>query len=90
MSKGCKAYALELSAYFDDELEGDAHQRIEQHLAECSACRDTLRRLGRLREALHTLARPKSGQRSILQDLQERLGEAEEDAPAAPDEPPVC
>jgi len=77
MSKGCKAYAVELSAYFDGELEADEQARLEAHLTECAGCRDTLQRLGKLRTALHALSRPPHRRGSILQDLQARLLEEE-------------
>lgn len=86
-AKACKSYAVDLSAYFDGELEGDALERLEAHLAACTGCRETLRRLGTLRHALHALARPPRRRRSILEDLQARLAEEGDADPAAPDEP---
>jgi anti-sigma factor RsiW len=87
MATGCKAYAVQLSAYFDGELEGAELQAVEAHLAGCDGCRNTLQRLGKLRHALHTLARPTGRQsRSILDDLKARLAEEEDDA-APPDKP---
>ena len=77
MSKGCKDYAVDLSAYFDGELEADEQQRIEAHLAECAGCKDTLQRLRNLRGALNALSRPPRRRGSLLQDLQARLQEEE-------------
>jgi anti-sigma factor RsiW len=88
MSKGCKSFAVDLSAYFDGELEGDSLRHMEAHLADCAGCRDTLKRFSKLRSALHALARPPR-RGSILEDLQSRL--AEEDEPAGEaGKPLVC
>lgn len=85
-AKGCKAYAVDLSAYFDHELQGTALERMEAHLEVCENCREALVRLGTLRKALHALARPPRRRRSILEDLQMRLAE-EESEPAQPAKP---
>lgn len=89
MSKGCKRYAVDLSAYFDGELEGDALTDLERHLDRCEGCRDTLQRLRKLRNALHALARPPRRQHSILDDLKARMEEADEDPPDS-DDPLPC
>lgn len=88
MSKGCKSYAVDLSAYFDGELEGDSLERMERHLDGCEGCRDTLERLGKLRSALHSLARPPRRRNSILDELKARM-EEEEDPPKG-DDPMPC
>lgn len=80
---GCKAYAVDLSAYFDNELQGPARERLTEHLATCAKCRETLRRLGTLRNALHALAKPPRRRRSILEDLQARLAEEDDETPAS-------
>jgi len=92
MKQGCKAYAVELSAYFDGELGGAKAERIEAHLADCAGCRDTLERLGKLRNALHALAKPPRRQRSVLDALQARLAEegADHDDDETPLEKPLC
>jgi anti-sigma factor RsiW len=90
MVKGCKAYAVELSAYFDGELEGRALQDIEAHLTGCDACRNTLDRLTRLRVALHAMTRPHRRHGSILEDLRARLAQEEGADAAASDKPLVC
>ena len=89
MGKGCKAYAVDLSAYFDGELEGAARQDMEAHLGACEGCRDTLQRLARLRSALHAMARPTGRRsRSVLEDLKARLAE-EEGWDASPSDKPL-
>jgi anti-sigma factor RsiW len=89
-SKACKTYEVELSAYFDGELEGAALQRMEAHLAGCAGCRDTLQRLGKLRKALLAMAKPPRRRRSILEDLQARLAEeGAEEAAEEPEQPPA-
>lgn len=86
MSKGCKAYAVELSAYFDGELRGDALARMESHLAACENCRDTLARLRKLRNAMHALSKPPRRRSSILEDLKARM-QQEGDLDDPEDEP---
>lgn len=39
-----------LSAYLDAELSGAERAALDEHLADCAACRDDLARLGRVRE----------------------------------------
>jgi len=77
MNKACKPYAVDLSAYFDGELEGDELKAMEAHLSECEGCRNTLARFGKMRSALHELARPPRKRQSILEDLKARLAEEE-------------
>lgn len=89
MGKGCKAYAVELSAYFDGELEGKALRDIEAHLVGCDSCRHTLDRLTKLRVALHSMARPNRRRGSILEDLRARLSKEEGLKDAASDKPLV-
>jgi anti-sigma factor RsiW len=86
MGKGCKAYAVDLSAYFDGELEGAPLQAMETHLAACEGCRDTLQRLARLRSALHAMTRPTGRRgRSVLEDLKARLADEDPDGEAGDD-----
>ena len=88
MSDGCKSYAVDLSAYFDGELEGVDAERIRVHLETCAACQDTLLRLRKLRSALHALSKPPRQQRSILAALKTRMEEMGEDEPSGEDAPP--
>ncbi len=71
--KACKAYSVDLSAYFDGELEGDELARLEAHLDDCDACRGSLDRFTQLRSALNSMAKPPRRRGSILDELQAKL-----------------
>ena len=73
MAETCKKYSVELSEYFDGELEGDSRITLEAHLEICPSCKGELGRLKSLRSALNQLAKPMPGRRSILGDLQAKL-----------------
>lgn len=75
MSKGCAKYSLDLSAYFDGELEGEALTRLQEHLDECEACQAALDKFRRIREAMTQLARRPGGSKSILDAVRARLEE---------------
>jgi hypothetical protein len=50
----CKNIREILDLYVDGELSPEANARAEAHLAECVACRNTVARLERLRQAVKT------------------------------------
>jgi hypothetical protein len=50
----CKNIREILDLYVDGELSPEANARAEAHLAECVACRNTIARLERLRQAVKT------------------------------------
>lgn len=81
MSKGCKPFSVDLSAYFDDELEGGELERMEAHLGECGGCRESLEKLKRLRNALSTMRKTPTHHRSVLEDLKAELALENEDSP---------
>lgn len=84
-NQACREYAVDLSAYFDGELEEPERAELEAHLADCQGCRHDLEKMGRLRQAM-TAMRPPRQQRSgrLLRDLMRSLDEAGErgEAPA--------
>ncbi len=49
---GCSRARKRLSAYIDGELSGKWAQRVEQHLAACTRCREELARLGTVNRLL--------------------------------------
>ena len=51
----CKNIREILDLYVDGELSPEATVQAEAHLAECVACRDTVARLNRLRQAVRTV-----------------------------------
>ena len=70
----CKDYTVDLSAYFDGELEGKAKDALEAHLNGCEGCRARLDNMSRLRVALSGLSRPgikRTG--SVMDMLKEKL-----------------
>ncbi len=73
MSKDCKPFSVELSAYFDDELEGEELEGLEAHLSDCEDCREGLKKLKRLRKALFTMRKTPTHHRSVLDDLKAKL-----------------
>lgn len=84
MSNGCEKHSIDLSAYFDGELEGEELTIIVGHLETCEGCRNSLGRLKKLHGALTSLSAPPLGQRSILAEIKSKLHldeEEEEDNP---------
>ena len=73
MLKVCGKYSVDLSAYFDRELEGDALGEMEAHLEECEACTEGLKKLDRLHNAITSLAQAPTHRRSVLDDLKAKL-----------------
>ena len=87
MTAGCKEFSVELSEYFDGELEPSAAESLEAHLNVCPGCQLELAKLKKLHNALHGLAAPNAtGRRSILADLQAKL--KEDDTPGS--DPLTC
>ena len=83
MNKGCEKYSVELSAFFDGELESEEKSIMEAHLETCEGCRHSLGRLKQLHGALASLSAPPLRQRSILDEIKSKLNldEEEEDDP---------
>ena len=73
MSKDCKPFSVELSAYFDDELEGEELEGMEAHLSNCEDCQQSLKKLNVLRNALATMSKTPTHRRSVLEDLKAKL-----------------
>lgn len=86
VSKACRQLFVDLSAYSDGELEGEAKAAIEQHLLACEACRLRLDQMIRMRyQALRALATPgQSRGRSVLDLLKDKREEEERPAPKTP------
>jgi anti-sigma factor RsiW len=73
MGNKCREYAVDLSAYFDGELDAQASRSMETHLTSCADCRDTLDKFKALRGALTALSRPPGRTRSVLDELRRKL-----------------
>ena len=76
MNDECKQLAVDLSAYFDQELDEAETRAVESHLADCADCRESLEKMGRLRAALHT-APPPPLEQKLIQDLMQALRQPE-------------
>lgn len=71
---GCEAIAMDLSAYFDNELGPAEAAQVKHHLEHCADCRKKLEGMQHMRDAFAALARPaESPRRSILQSLRKIL-----------------
>lgn len=77
MNEDCKRLAVDLSAYFDQELDGEDARKVEAHLADCPDCREDMEKMGRMRAALHVTAAPGAPQQRLLQDLMQTLRQPE-------------
>ena len=73
MSKECKSYSVDLSAYFDGELEGEALEKMQIHLKGCKDCKQKLDKFGKLHNAMAGLSGPSRQGRSILDDIKAKL-----------------
>jgi anti-sigma factor RsiW len=61
---------MELSAYFDNELDAAETAQVKQHLEHCAVCRKKLEGMQRLRDGFAQLAMHRvAPRRSILQGL---------------------
>ncbi len=72
-AKTCEQYSVDLSAYFDGELEGVEREAVELHLKTCAACTDKLDNLKRLRSAMSALSTPVPRRGSVLDLLKAEL-----------------
>lgn len=73
MSGECKKYSVDLSAYFDGELEGKELAQMEAHLADCENCRSGLDKMTLLSSALSSISQSPIHRRSVLKDLRAKL-----------------
>ena len=81
MTVECKKYSVDLSAYFDGELEGEDLSRMETHLATCDNCRAGLDKLTLLRSAMTSISQSPVHRRSVLDDLKAKLKLGDKDEP---------
>ena len=72
-AKTCEQLSMELSAYFDGELDPADRAAIELHVSECEACSRKLEQMRKLRSALSSLSAgaPRTG--SVLDMLRAEL-----------------
>jgi anti-sigma factor RsiW len=72
-AKTCEQLSMELSAYFDGELDGQERAAVELHLSECEICSAKLDQMKKLRRAMTGLSAtmPRGG--SVLDMLKAEL-----------------
>ena len=74
MSKSCPEFSVDLSAFFDGELETEENERIENHLAECDDCRDQLDKFLAIRMAMRDRVKEGlRGRKSIFDAIKDQL-----------------
>ena len=74
MSDTCAKFSVDLSAYFDGELEAEEEKALKAHLDACDKCRGDLDRMRRIRSAMSGLGRRSHhGPDSVLESLRNKL-----------------
>ena len=73
MSRKCRDFSADLSAYFDGELEGKLLQLLESHLQDCDGCRGDLEKMGRIRSALFSLTGSPAEREPLVQQIMEKI-----------------
>lgn len=68
---GCEEFAELISAYFDQQLDPDQLQDVEQHLEQCESCRKRLRDYQQIRDAV--LSRKAPPTPNLAETLIEKL-----------------
>ena len=71
----CKRYAVDLSAYFDRELDQPRTEEVEKHLTRCPPCRGDLALMGRVSQLLSAQKYRQRPNSSLSRDLQSQLDE---------------
>lgn len=69
----CEAIAVDLSAYYDGELEGDRTAAVEAHLSDCAACRSQLDKMAKLSNALRAIGNLGAPKRPLIEELLREL-----------------
>jgi len=83
MNRDCSSFSVDLSAYFDGELEDEKSARLKSHLDECEKCSASLEKLRMIRQAMGSIGKgPRKPGVSILDSLREKL-EAEKQVKSA-------
>ena len=65
----CEAIAVDLSAFYDGELEGERSAAVEAHLRDCLACRSHLENMSKLSKALHSIGSLGAPRRPLVEEL---------------------
>ncbi|MDH4249484.1 MAG: zf-HC2 domain-containing protein [Deltaproteobacteria bacterium] len=76
MKDSCAKYSVDLSAYFDGELEAGEEATLKAHLEGCSTCRERLDKMNLIRSAMSGFGKGAlRGQGSVLESLRAKLEE---------------
>ncbi|MCH7477076.1 MAG: zf-HC2 domain-containing protein [SAR324 cluster bacterium] len=73
MSRKCRNFSADLSAYFDGELEGKPLHLLESHLQDCDGCRGDLEKMGRIRSALFSLTGSPAEREPLVHRIMEKI-----------------
>lgn len=77
MGENCQSFSVDLSAFFDGELEGEELSAIETHLESCTRCAGELEKMRKLSGAIHRASEGSPVRRPLFQEIMSRLGEEE-------------
>lgn len=74
----CGKFAVDLSAYHDNELEGKERDAMKRHLDGCGSCRRDLEKMTKISSAMNSLNQPADLELRLLEDLKKTLKLPEE------------
>ena len=77
MSSDCDTYSVDLSAYFDGELEDEEIIALETHLADCDHCRGQLEKMEKLHNVIADATTRSIKRRPLFQEIMERIDQEE-------------
>jgi len=69
MEKACKAFAVDLSAFLDGELNTAEAKIVSEHVAHCTHCQDSLAKMRKIHEAMGSLVRQRPTGSGIISGL---------------------
>lgn len=68
---------MELSAYFDGELEGDSLKEVEAHLTNCEECQQRLEKMKKISRAVSSLVDKRLENKSFVEEIMAKVEEEE-------------
>lgn len=77
MGSECGKFVVNLSAYFDEELEDAAAEAMKRHLMTCEACRADLEKMGHIHELFAATVKMLPGRNTMVEDIFAKLKQAE-------------
>lgn len=84
MGKACQNYSLNISAFFDGELEGDELKELELHLQSCEFCQTDLEGMKNIQAVISaaSASSPPLESRSLFKDIMAKVKEEEKEEEA--------